>query len=264
MLSLMLFTSLAAAQTADADANADPDPPEPKLTYQVSASGSWISGNLRQVQLNANGTLRYTDGVFGNALYFNGYRIWTGFTPDAELTQIGDDVSVTDLPYYYIGEKVSIIGFAHYNHSQLHQIDNRWMGGAILGHSPFREKTREMHNGLGAFYERTSYPSDAFNRDVSQSGNVRAIARIGALSSGRCQRPKTRMTLNYMGWFHINPVEPEDFRGHLQATAAFHVIGPLSIRFNVNVTYNNVVVENVQTYDTQTVFGIQFDPPPDD
>lgn len=88
------------------------------------------------------------------------------------------------------------------------------------------------------------------------------MARVGVLSGGHHTPAGSQLRLNYVAWLHVNPVEPEDFRAHLDGTVALHVAGPLSAQFSVNATYNSVVVVGVQTYDTRTVFGLSLSPPP--
>jgi len=239
-----------------------PDQGDPKLTYRLNTGGNWIAGNLSQLQFNVNGALQYNTERYGHDLIVNGYRFWTQLPGTDELTRLGDDLVATTVPFYYAREKIPLMGFAHYSYSQLHQIDGRVMAGALVGYTPVRTKTRLSRSGLGVFYERTAYPSSDFNLNVSHNDTVRSIPRLGIVSTGWYRPEKSPLRLGFLTWLFLNPFEPEDFRAHLDGNVAVHVAGPVSVQFNVNATYNSVVVVGVQTYDTRATFGLNFAPPP--
>ena len=81
------------------------------------------TGGLTQYQVNGGGLITYDGNVYGSDTV-NGYRMWTKFPGSDELTKIGDDLNVAEIPYYYVRPKVYVQGFANYSTSQLHQIDD--------------------------------------------------------------------------------------------------------------------------------------------
>ena len=237
---------------AAGDENAEAAP----LSYNLSLGGMVLSGNLNQVMLNLNGIMSYGTPKYGNDLIVNGYRIYMQIPEVDEFVRIGDDLLVSDLPNFYLNDKVYLIGLAHYSSSLLHQVDTRLLGGAGVGYAPVRTKQFLMRAAGGFFYEHTSYPSADFNLPVEHKGTVRNVPRAGILSNGWYQKPKSPVTLRYVAWYFIDPTELQDRRYYVDASSNVRIKGPLGFRFGLTYAKSTVVVSGVQTSDLRATFGV--------
>ena len=114
------------------------------LRVNLNVGGMTVQGNLTQYQVNGGGLITYDGKVYGSDTVINGYRMWTKFPGSDELTKIGDDLNIVEIPYYYVRPKVYVQGFANYSTSQLHQIDDRYLGGVSIGYTPIRQKMKAL------------------------------------------------------------------------------------------------------------------------
>ncbi len=243
--SLFLVSSLALAQ----------DTSHP-VRYNISLGGMWIAGNLSQLQLNTSGMISYDKDHYGNDLIINGYRIYMKPGGREDFIRIGDDLSVTSVPFYYFSPNVYGFGVFNGSTSLLHKLDARLFAGGGIGYAPVRKPAFLIRAGFGVFYEHSTYPTDTFNLDVSHDGTVRAIPRIGMVSNGWFRVKKSPLSLRYLARFFLNPLAPEDFRLTVDVSTNVHIAGPLSFRFGILYAHNTVVVEDVQTFDLRSTFGI--------
>ena len=162
------------------------------LRVNLNVGGMTVQGNLTQYQVNGGGLITYDGKVYGSDTVINGYRMWTKFPGSVELTKIGDDLNIAEIPYYYVRPRVYIQGFANYSTSQLHQIDDRYLGGVSIGYTPIRQKMKLFRASVGGFWEQTTFPSNTFNQSVEHQDGVRSIPRLGVISNGWYRVPNNK------------------------------------------------------------------------
>lgn len=222
--------------------------------YNISLGGMWIAGNLNQMQFNTAGMISYDKKYMGNDLLINGYRIY--MKPQDEFIRIGDDLSITSVPFYYINPNVYGFGVGHWSTSLLHKIDSRFFVGAGIGYAPVRRPDFLIRAGIGGFYEYTDFPDASFNLDVSHNGTSRSVPRIGLVSNGWFRPKGSSVSFRYFLRGLINPVEFEDFRYTVDGSTNIHIVGPLSLRVGLRYASSSVVVEGVETFDLRSTFGL--------
>lgn len=215
----------------------------------------WLAGNLNQLQLGINGIVSHNGPTAGNDLLLNVFRLWTVIPGTTGYTQVGDDLTVTDLPFYYLKPRLYTIGMAQYTTSQLRKLEHRLLFGASLGFAPVRRPDFLIRGALGAFYEYSLYPSETFSLDVSHEGNARSVPRVGLSSNGWFRAERSPITLRYLAWFFLNPLDGRDYRYNLDLSLSLRVAGPLSLRAGTTVSGSTVVVEGVVPYDVRTTGG---------
>ncbi|MEC8381085.1 MAG: DUF481 domain-containing protein [Myxococcota bacterium] len=243
----VLFMQFASASEADA-----------RLKTNVSLGGLLLTGNLNQLQANFNGIMTYTEPKWGNDLIVNGYRIYMKPPESTDYVRIGDNLLISDLPNVYLSQKVYLVGLAHYSSSLLHQIDDRWLGGAGVGYTPVRSPQFLVRAAVGGFYEHTRYPSNVFNLDVAHSGNIRQVPRGGILSNGWYSRTNSPVTLRYVAWYFINPTDLQDRRHFLDVSTTVKIKKAIGVRIGMSYAGNSVVVKGVQTSDLRATVGLNF------
>ena len=228
----------------------------------INVGGMVMMGNLNQVQFNGGGMVSYSHPRFGNDLLINGFRMWIRTPGSEDLTKIGDDLHITNVGYRYVNAHVYFLGLLNYATSQLHQVDQRYLGGIAIGYAPVRKQTHLFRAALGGFWEHSRFPGDNFCLDVSHDGNVRSVPRIGLVSNGWYRIPKTPVSFRYVAWLYTDPLQPSDIR--LRADTSMNIIlaDPLVLRVSCTYAQSSVVLEGVSTYDLRSNIGLGLRFPP--
>jgi hypothetical protein len=233
------------------------------LRVNLNVGGMTVQGNLTQYQVNGGGLITYDGKVYGSDTVINGYRMWTKFPGSDELTKIGDDLNIAEIPYYYVRPRVYIQGFANYSTSQLHQIDDRYLGGVSIGYTPIRQKMKLFRASVGGFWEQTTFPSNTFNQDVEHQNGVRSIPRVGVISNGWYRVPNNKkLSFNYLGWFYVNPLNLEDYRYRINSQFNVNLTPLIQLRLGTTYQHNSVVMEGVSEFDLRSNVGLGLSFPP--
>ena len=236
----------------------EPDAGSP-WTYRLNVGGSFIAGNLVQIQLSGRGELIYDRGRVRNRVMTTGFRLWTRAEGDTVL--IGDDVTLGNLFTGRVGKRASVVGFTYLSWSQLHRIDLRLGAGAGPMWQLLDGSTQSLRVGLLGFVERTAWPGTDFNRPIDHTNGVLTIPRVTLLSNGRLTIPKTPLSFRYMGYFHINPLDLGNMRGQLQGSLDVRIVGPLQISLSGQIVGSSVVLDGVMPIDTRMTVGLSLAPP---
>ena len=232
---------------------------ETPLRIRLNVGGMAIAGNFNQIQVNGGGMVNYDKGDSGNDTVINGYRMWTKPPGSDERIRIGDNLNIANIAYSYVKPKLYVQGFGNYSTSQLHQINDRYVGGLSLGFTPIRQKDQLFRCSLGGFWEHTSYPTGDFNLDVSHDGPIRSIPRVGLISNGWYKVPNdNKLSFNYLFWFYINPMELIDYRYRLNADVNFHITKILALKLSTTYEHNSVVVGDISKYDLRSNLGLSI------
>ena len=224
--------------------------------YNVSVGGMWIAGNLNQLLFNTSGLISYDKKHMGTDLLVNGYRIY--MKPQDDFVRIGDDLSITTVPFYYVNPSIYGFGIGHWSMSLLHKIDSRIFAGGGIGYAPVRRPEFLIRAGIGGFYEHTDFPEESFNLDVSHNGSTRTVPRIGIVSNGWFRPKGSAVSFRYFVRGLVNPLELEDFRYTIDGSSNVHIFGPFSLRVGIRYVANSVVVEGVETFDLRSTLGLSF------
>ena len=233
------------------------------LRVNLNVGGMTVQGNLTQYQVNGGGLISYDGKVYGTDTVINGYRMWAQFPGSDELTKIGDDLNIAEIPYYYVRPKMYVQGFANYSTSQLHQIDDRYLAGVSIGYTPVRQKMKLFRASLGGFWEQTTFPSETFNQAVEHENGVRAIPRLGVISNGWYRVPNNKsLSLNYLAWFYVNPLNLDDYRYRINTQFNVNLTPVVQLRLSTTYQHNSVVMEGVSEFDLRSNVGLGFSFPP--
>ena len=252
---MLLLMSLLLGATVQAESTGQQSP----LRVNLNVGGMTVQGNLTQYQVNGGGLISYDGKVYGTDTVINGYRMWAQFPGSDELTKIGDDLNIAEIPYYYVRPKMYVQGFANYSTSQLHQIDDRYLAGVSIGYTPVRQKLKLFRASLGGFWEQTTFPSETFNQDVQHDNGVRAVPRLGVISNGWYRVPNNRnLSLNYLAWFYVNPLNLNDYRYRINTQFNVNLTPVVQLRLSTTYQHNSVVMEDVSEFDLRSNVGLGF------
>ena len=227
----------------------------------LSIAGSYNAGNLDQMQLMARGNLSYSGEKAGNDLIVNGFRFWLKYDDAEPFTRLGDDLAVTEAPFYYFRPKLYLQGIGRYESSQLHQLDHRVSAGGGVGYTPVRREELLMRASLGVQYEHARYPGDDFRLDVTHDDGSRTVPRVALNSNGWFQVAGSPVGFRYLGYFLVNPLDPKDLRLSLDASAVLTITRVFSAQLTATYGYNAVVLDEVDPQDLRVTTGITLSVP---
>ena len=171
-------------------------------------------------------------------------------------------MSLTALPFYYLGEKPFLLGTARYEHSQLRGVSGRLNAGAGIGVAPVRQEERLLRVALGAQVERTAYAMPALSPEWVDDADTRLIPRVTLQSNGWARLPDTRLSGRYVGGLFVNPTAPADLRWFLDASGDVRISGQWSVRVAFNGLHDAVNPEGVLPTDLRTTAGLAWSTPP--
>jgi hypothetical protein len=218
--------------------------------------GAWIAGNLNQLQLGVNGLVSHNGPRTGQDLLISAYQLWMQPTGAPPFVKVGDDLTVTELPFRYLTDRVYVLGTAYYATSQLRQLDHRVMGGASVGYAPVRRSEVLVRAAVGAFYEYSVFPGETFSLDVSHRDGTRSVPRVGLNSNGWYRPANSPASFRYLAWVFVNPLEPIDYRYNLDVSAAWKIVDPVALRLSTLIAGSSVVLDGVSPFDARTTVGV--------
>lgn len=227
----------------------------------ASATGSHVSGNLSQAQAMAMLNLSRSTKASGYDLIGAAFRMWLRPLPGEPYVRIGDTMSLTALPFWYLGEKPFILGTARYERSQLRGLSSRVNAGAALGFAPVRQEEKLLRVALGAQVERTAYAMAELSPDWVEDGDTRLIPRVSLQSNAWARLPGTRLSGRYVGGLLVNPTAPADLRWFLDASGDVKISGQWSLRVSFNGLHDAVNPEGVLPTDLRTTAGLAWSTP---
>ena len=256
--SIALILALAATHNGTAHAQDRGDNP---TRIDLSATGGFISGNLRQAQAQTRMHLSQSTKTAGFDLIGSAFRLWRPPEPTANLEQIGDDQSLLALPFYYFGERPYLLGLAQLERSGLRQIENRMSGGAAVGMAPIRENDRLVRLAIGALMESTSYATDELSPDWVPNANPRVAPRAFLVGNGWFRPKRSPVGGFFVGTLLVNPTEPKDTRGKLDAGIDVKLSRAVSVRLAMNLVHESVTPTGLLSTDLRSTVGLAWKSP---
>ncbi len=235
----------------------------------VSMTGNLFSGNLRQVQALGRVHVSRSGARAGGDLVATGFRVWMQPERGADYLRVGDDLSVTMVPFVYLrpGSAPSgaggayVQGYAGYADSLSRQLDARLNVGGAVGFAPVRTENVLVRASLGGQVEHARYPTDRFNVDVGQGGDSRTVPRVVLSSNGWYRVKGTPVAMRYLGHAMLDPREPRDNRQFLDAGVDVRITGGWSSRLSVLYTRDSVVPEGIGPSDLRASLGVAYATP---
>lgn len=228
----------------------------------LSLTGNVFWGSFTQVQGIGRVFVSYSGARAGNDFVASGYQLWMQPVPATPFVRIGDEILVSDVPFYYVHPKVYVHGVARFANSFSHLLTARVNAGGGVGVTPVRTETVLFRASLGAQFEVAYFGSDTFNLDVAHDGPLRMVPRIALLSNGWYRVKDTPVSLRYLGEVTVNPLDIKDNRQFLDAGLDFK-LGPSgwSARLTSLWTRNSVVPEGIKPAELRVGVGIAYATP---
>lgn len=228
----------------------------------LSLTGNLFFGSFTQVQGIHRFFVSYSGKRAGNDFMATGYQLWMQPVPGSPFTRIGDEILVSDIPFYYVHPKVYVHGVARFANSFSHLLNARANVGAGVGVTPIRTETVLFRASVGGQFEVAHFGSETFNLDVAHDGPLRMVPRLALLSNGWYRVKDTPISLRYVGELTVNPLDIKDNRQYLDGGLDFR-LGPSGwgARLTAMWTRNAVVPEGIKPAEVRVGLGIGYTTP---
>jgi hypothetical protein len=227
----------------------------------VSLSGSSITGNLTQAQVQGQLRLSDSGARAGYDAVGTAFRLWIVPAPGLPYLRVGDDLAAMALPFYYVGDKTYVLGVARAERSQLRGVNSRLNAGAGFGVAPVRKTDKLVRVALGGQVERTDFATTPIEPGFAEGGDPRVVPRVVVQSNGWFRVPRSKVSGRFVGSALVNPVEPRDWRALLDASGDLKVAGPLSVRASGILSHDAVHSAGVQPTDLRATLGLAWSAP---
>ncbi|MFM7202497.1 MAG: DUF481 domain-containing protein [Myxococcota bacterium] len=221
---------------------------------ELAATGTLLTGNLNQLQLLGRAHLSYSTAKLGNDLILTGLSMWMKPNPSADFVRIGQDLSATDIPFYYVHPQLYAQGFARVESSQIHKLELRLNGGFGLGVAPVRRPELLFRLGLVGLLEHTRYPVELLT--LGEKGPTRTVPRAVVVSNGWYRMKGSPVSLRYVANFMINPTMWQDLRYMADVGLDFRMTSHVALRTSLLTTHDSVVPEGVVPTDVRLTLGL--------
>lgn len=227
----------------------------------LSASGGYLAGNIRQAQVQGRVHLSRSTADSGFDLIGSVFRFWVRPEPGDAFIEVGNTQSLIALPFLYLGKRPYVLGIARVEHTGLRLLDSRINAGAAFGIAPIREEDRLLRIAIGGQFERTKFNSNSLAPNWVPDEAIRVSPRVAMTGNG-WYRPKGSPVGGYfVGSLMVNPVEVRDLRGVLDLGVDFHLTQTLSIRTSIAVTHETVVHDGIEPTDLRSMVGLSWKAP---
>lgn len=255
---LMLAATLATAAGASPPPPSAEPPKSQPTVVNLSVGGAYYAGNLDQLQLNTRSYIGYSADPFGNDTIINGFRIYSRFSDGADFKRVADDLSVINVPFWYVHEKFYVFSTQSYAWSQSHLIDARLGLSLGAGYTPIRERQFLMRFAVSGVLDYADYDSETFSRDVEHDGDIRLVPRASLFSNGWYRIKGAPVSLRWLVWVQPSVLDADDFRVRADVNVNIPIYGPIALSWAVLYQYESVTAATVEPDDLRTTFGITW------
>ncbi len=252
--------ALALALGAAAPAHAQDRGAQP-TRFDLSATGTLLAGNVRQALVQGRAHLSRSTARGGYDAIGTAFRLWVRPLPGDPLLRVGDDLSLMALPFVYLGEKPYVLGTARAERTAIRGVDGRLNGGLAAGLAPVRRADRLLRVAVGAQAEATAFAAADLAPDWVEDGARRVVPRATLQANGWWKDADGPLSARFVGSVLVNPLEPRDTRGFVDASADVKLRGAVSARLAVGVIHDTVVPEGVQPTDVRGTVGLSWAAP---
>lgn len=234
---------------------------EQPTRFELSATGTLMAGNVRQVLGQGRAHLSRSTARGGYDAIASAFRLWVRPLPGDPLLRVGDDLSLMALPFVYLGEKPYLLGTARAERTAIRGVNGRLNGGVAAGIAPVRRADRLLRVALGLQAEATAFAAPELAPAWVEDGDRRVVPRATVQANGWMKAGEGPLSARFVGSVLVNPLEPRDTRGFVDASADVRLRGAVSARLAVGVIHDAVVPVGVQPTDLRGTVGVAWTAP---
>ncbi|MCW5897924.1 MAG: DUF481 domain-containing protein [Flavobacteriales bacterium] len=221
--------------------------------YRVSATGSWMRGNIEQFMLLGTGEVAHVRAHWGVKSAINyqygtffyrqtlGEGIWRNFVyanPHAQL-----------YPYLMLW----------YQRSHQRGIDHRTQVGPGITYVLLRKPGNLLKLSATGTYEANTFRSASFRERTDLTSTELETWRITGRLYGEHRIMEGLLRLQYEGWVQPSLTDADNLRAHVEAALSIPLKKGFALRQAVNWSYESVVQQRNTYEDLLWTFGISYE-----
>jgi hypothetical protein len=238
-------TSTAHAQLSEADTL--------RWQYRVSATGSWLRGNIEQFMLLGTGEVAHVKERWGIKSAIS-YQYGTFFYRQT----LGEGIWRN---FLYLDPRARLYPYLMlwYQRSYQRGIDHRTQVGPGLTYVLLRRKGHLLKLSATGTYEANTFRSATFRERPDLTTTELETWRLTGRLYGEHQLAEGLMRLRYEGWVQPSLTDADNLRAMVEADLSIPLKKGFALRQAVRWSYESVVQQRNTYEDLLWTFGVSYE-----
>jgi Protein of unknown function, DUF481 len=248
IIALLALNATCSAQLSEADTL--------RWQYRVSATGSWLRGNVEQFMLLGTSELAHVQEHWGVKSAMS-YQYGTFFYRQT----LGEGIWRN---FMYLNPKARLYPYLMLWYQQSHQrgIDHRKQVGPGLTYVLVRERKGHLLKlSATGTYETNRFRSAFFRERPDLTSTEQETWRITGRLYGEHKLVDGLLRLQYEAWVQPSLTDADNLRAHVEAALSIPLKKGFALRQAVNWSYESVVQQRNSYEDLLWTFGISYQKP---
>lgn len=221
--------------------------------YRVSATGSWLRGNIEQLMLLGTGEVAHVKEHWGLKSAIS-YQYGTFFYRQT----LGEGIWRN---FVYVNPRARLYPYLMlwYQRSYQRGIDHRTQVGPGLTYVLLRKSDNLLKLSATATYEASTFRSATFRERPDLTTTELETWRLTGRLYGEHQLAEGLMRLQYEAWVQPSLTDADNLRAHVEAALSIPLKKGFALRQVVNWSYESVVQQANTNEDLLWTFGISYE-----
>lgn len=221
--------------------------------YRVSATGSWLRGNIEQFMLLGTGEAAHVRERWGIKSAIS-YQYGTFF----DRQTLGEGIWRN---FLYLDPRARLYPYLMlwYQRSYQRGIDHRTQVGPGLTYVLLRKPGHVLKLSATATYEANTFRTASFRERSDLTAPLIETWRITGRLYGEHKIMEGLMRLQYEGWIQPSLTDADNLRAHVEAALSIPLKKGLALRQAVNWSYESVVQQRNTYEDLLWTFGVSYE-----
>ena len=245
VLLLALIFGTTRAQLSEADTL--------RWQYRVSATGSWLRGNIEQFMLLGTGEVAHVKERWGVKSAIS-YQYGTFFYRQT----LGEGIWRN---FLYLDPRARLYPYLMlwYQRSYQRGIEHRTQVGPGLTYVLLRRKGQLLKLSATATYEANTFRSATFRERPDLTTTELETWRLTGRLYGEHQLAEGQMRLRYEGWVQPSLTDADNLRAMVEADLSIPLKKGFALRQAVRWSYESVVQQRNTYEDLLWTFGVSYE-----
>lgn len=221
--------------------------------YRVSATGSWLRGNVEQFMLLGTGEVAHVRERWGFKSAIN-YQYGTFFYRQT----LGEGIWRN---FVYVNPRARLYPYLMLWYQRSHQrgIDHRTQVGPGITYVLLRKNAQLLKLSATATYEANTFRSASFRERPDLTATELETWRLTGRLYGEHKLLEGVMRVQYEAWLQPSLTDADNLRAHVEAALSIPLKKCFALRQAVNWSYESVVQQRNTYEDLLWTFGISYE-----
>lgn len=244
-IGLLLWLGTARAQLSEADTL--------RWQYRVSATGSWLRGNVEQFMLLGTGEMAHVREHWGIKSAIS-YQYGTFFYRQT----LGEGIWRN---FLYANPRARLYPYLMLWYQRSHQrgIDHRAQVGPGLTYVLLRKNAQLLKLSATATYEANTFRTAVYRERPDLTTTELDTWRLTGRLYGEHKLLEGVMRMQYEAWVQPSLTDADNLRAHVEAALSIPLKKGFALRQAVNWSYESVVQQRNTYEDLLWTFGISYE-----